>query len=145
MRKIAETAIDKFIRRRYKPHIAQLGFQKNKGTELALLHAEALRQQGHGCVAILDLKAAYDSVPRNNLVRRIRMVLEKETAEMIVPFLEPSMVQTGHGKEEERFSVDRRVAQGSPLSPNLYNIFMDTFAEALDAVFFESFIFESLQ
>ncbi len=30
------------------------------------------------------------------------------------------------------FTIDRGVAQGSPLSPCLYNIFMDPFAEALD-------------
>ncbi len=33
---------------------------------------------------------------------------------------------------EECFTVDRGVAQGSPLSPTLYNMFMDTFAELLD-------------
>ncbi len=44
MRKIVETAIDKVIRRRYKLLIAQLGFQKNKGMELAVLRTEALRQ-----------------------------------------------------------------------------------------------------
>ncbi len=54
MRKIVKTALDKVIQREHKSHRAQLGL----GAEVALLHAEALRQQGHGCVAILDLKEA---------------------------------------------------------------------------------------
>ncbi len=57
-----------------------------------------------------------------------------ETAEMIVRFLETSTVEAGRREEQEWFTVERGVAQGSPLSPTLYSIFMDTFGEALDAV-----------
>ncbi len=71
-------ALDRIIRRQYKFHKSQLGFQRSKrnGTR------PTLRQQGHGCVAVLDLKAAYDTVPRDILARRIRKVLDPNVAEI---------------------------------------------------------------
>ncbi len=52
-------------------------------------------------------------------MENIRTVLEKGTAEIIVPFLVPGMVQTGHGEGEEWLTADNGVAQGSPLRPSL--------------------------
>ncbi len=44
---------------------------------------------------------------------------------MVMPFLDPSVIQMGDEEEAVWFSIDRGVAQGSHLSPGLYNIFME--------------------
>ncbi len=45
---------------------------------------------------------------------------------MVMPFLNSSIIQTGMEENTVWFTINRGVAQGSPLSPCLYNIFMDT-------------------
>ncbi len=61
-------------------------------------------------------------------------MLDSEIAEMVMPFLGPSRVQTGYDAGEECFTVERGVVQGSPLSPTLCNMFMDIFPESLPSV-----------
>ncbi len=47
--------------------------------------------------------------------------------------MSPSWISTIGDPEKNWFVVDRGVAQGSPLSPTLYN-FMDEFAERVSAI-----------
>ncbi len=73
--------MNRLIGRHYQPHPSQLVFQKNKSTELAPAPCRSIETTRTWLIAILDLKAAYDSVPRKTLVERIRKVLDPETAE----------------------------------------------------------------
>ncbi len=63
-RKIIESAIDILLRRKYSNNVLQLGFQKGKSTERAILRATELQRRGQRCITVLDLSAAYDTVPR---------------------------------------------------------------------------------
>ncbi len=55
VRKIVEKAIDMLIRKSHPFHELQLGFQKGKSTETAILRATELQRRGQRCIAVLDL------------------------------------------------------------------------------------------
>ncbi len=88
-KKIIESALDNVLRRNYSNNPMQLGFQKGKSTEGAILRATELQRRGQRCIAVLDLTAAYDSVPRRFLKERMRRTLPKSLCEMAEEFLVP--------------------------------------------------------
>ncbi len=87
-RKIIETALDSAVRRHYSNHWFQLGFQKGKGADLAILRVKELQKRGQNCIAV------FDSVPRERLVTRMRKVLQNSLCSMAEAFLTPSWVST---------------------------------------------------
>ena len=74
------------------------------------------------CIAVLELKAAYDSELREVLANRLFKVLPRKIAEIVYTTLAPSIISTAGDDLNYRFTVDRGVAQGSMLSPDLLNI-----------------------
>ncbi len=73
--KIVEKAMDMLIGEQYTFHDFQLGFQKGKSTETAILGSTELQRRGQNCSALLDLKSAYNTVPRRHLRERLRKTL----------------------------------------------------------------------
>ena len=131
LRKIIETAIDKELRSVYQFNDLQLGFQPGKSTELGIVRVTEAIRQGKQYVAILDLKAAYDTVPRDKLIKIVQDRLPGNLAKMIGYMLQPNIFETVGDPTGTTAMGDRGVPQGSPLSPALYNVFMDTFAERI--------------
>ncbi len=129
-----ESAVDCKFRNIYSNNPMQLGFQKGKSNESAVLRATELQHKGQRSIAVLDLTAAYDSVPRIHIRERVRKFLPRTLSDMFEAFLAPAWISTLGDTKERWFVVDRGVPQGFPLSPNLYNIFMDEFAERLNEV-----------
>ncbi len=125
--------IDMLLRRKYSNNPVQLGFQKGKSTEGAILRATELQHRGQNCIAVLDLSAAYDTVPRDFLIQRMRSVLPPVVCRMAEALLRPSWISTIRDPGRW-FVIDKGVPQGSPLSPSLYNLFMDEFADRICAV-----------
>ncbi len=76
------------LRKSYSNNPMQLGFQKRKSPEGAILRATELQNIGQSCIAALDLTAAYDSVPRGPLIQRMREVLQKNLCDMIEVFFD---------------------------------------------------------
>ena len=130
-----EAALDKRIRKEYRLQPAQLGFQRGKGTEKAILRSKASMRKGALRIAVLDLKAAYDSVPRGALMHLVRKALSPDLANMVHLFLAPGKVAAVGDAHPQWYTVDRGVPQGSPLSPCVFNIFMDSLASAVEEAF----------
>ena len=63
-------AIGASIRKEYKFRAAQLGFQEHTGTETAIHRHSANLIAKPRYTAVLDLKDAYGSVPRDLLMQR---------------------------------------------------------------------------
>ena len=131
-RKIIESALDSTIRKTYKFHRSQYGFQLGIGTEAAILRAIDLQNNGHKYAAILDLKAAYDRVPRDKLISILQDRLPEGIVRQILPFLTTGWTKCVGANSTSWAEITRGVPQGSPMSPTLFNVFMDVFAERIE-------------
>ena len=91
-RKVIHSAIVSEVRRLYKFHSSQYGFQRGIGTDAAILRATDLMEEEFKYCAILDLKSAYDKVPRDKLAELL--------SEMLPPI--------SHGKHSRSCKQDRQ-------------------------------------
>lgn len=88
----------------------------------------------HNHIAVLDLKCAYPSVPRAKLLQAISHRIPSKLLSMVSVLLRSGTITTvGDDKEKER-KLARGVPEGSPLSPCLFNLYIDTLAAWLLAI-----------
>lgn len=125
VRKIVESAIAKIIRKNYKFHECQLGFREGTGAETAIIrHIQSAQRME--VTAVLDLKAAYDSVPRDQLYKVAQKSQRGEVMSMIGFALQPVRTITQGDSSGKVGTIAKGVCQGSPLSPTLFNMYVDT-------------------
>ena len=129
-RKILEHAVDKYVKKFYTVQRVQCGFKKLSGCDTAVLHTLAAIKDGHEYITSLDLTKAFDKMPRHILSRLLRRKLPTHVASILMYFLQPIHIQTIGDDSELTFLSNLGVPQGSAISPTLYNIFMDVFAES---------------
>lgn len=86
-----------------------------------------------GSTAILDLKAAYDSVLRRKLYRVIQESLDRETTDMVAFALQPVASETQGDTTRKRGTISKGVCQGSPLNTTIFNMYMDKLAQRVTA------------
>lgn len=95
------------------------------------------RRQSHKLptfVCFIDLKKAYDSVPREALFEKLRKVgLDEEEMEFVENCYEGQTLQVKiDGYLTEEFPVMRGLLQGDPASPLLFDIFINDALEELN-------------
>ncbi|KAI0562920.1 Endonuclease-reverse transcriptase [Gracilaria domingensis] len=133
LRKVVDKAIDKSIRASFTFHPAQLGFRPNVGIENAILRTTKMQHMGMRFTAVLDLRKAYDSVPRDKLMQLVNERLPKDIARMIAYILQPTILRDRENEEIENmnqsYEVRIGVPQGDPPSTTLFNMYMDLYAE----------------
>jgi len=129
IRKIIEVAINRTIMRFIIFHPTQCGFRSHSGCEQAILRYMWNTRQAN-YVAILDLKGAYGSIPRHRLLELIDQRIPPNLAAMITAFLTEEECYT-IGNPEFSVNIRRGVPEGSPLSPSLFNLVMDTLANQI--------------
>lgn len=76
--------------------------------------------------AVLDLKAAYDSVPRKSIHEVVRTSQCDQVMDMVFFALQPITVTTQGDKTRKTGTIAKGVCQGKPLSPTHFNMYMDT-------------------
>lgn len=110
----------------------QAGFRPGKQTQdhifvLRSITEKAWDRDKDIFLAFLDLKAAFDSVPRNEIWKAL--VAKDIPGDLISAiksaYHEAKGVVRINGKESEAFCIERGVRQGDSLSPLLFIIFMD--------------------
>lgn len=121
VRKIIEASIAKLILRNYKINEQQLGFRTGTGTETAIVrHIHCARTMK--ITAVLDLKSAYDSVPKENLYKTVEASQNDQVMSMILFALQPVTLTTRGERSGTTAKIAKRVCQGLSLSPKLFNM-----------------------
>ena len=95
----------------------------------AVARVAELRDAGLSCVVDADISAFFDRIPHCQLVQRLAALLPDGSVLPIVRQWLAAPLQTAAG-ELQRW---QGVAQGSPLSPLLANLYLDGFDEAIAA------------
>jgi len=126
MRKIVETALNRTIMKITRFHPTQCGFRERSSCEQALLRY-AVQAKTHKFAAVLDLKGAYGSIPRHRVMEIIAERLPKNLVVMVACFLTTEKIYT-IGDSSYTEHIQPGVPEGSPLSPTLFNMVMDTLA-----------------
>jgi hypothetical protein len=132
LRRVVDSALDTQLRGQITHHPAQFGFRRNLGVEQALLRLQRAYAEGPTLTVLLDLRRAYDSVPRAVLLDLVSTRTDAPMAAMIGVLLAPTISQTAGDPTQNTGLISRGVTQGDPKAPTLFNLFMDTLLHRLD-------------
>lgn len=108
----------------------RVGFLLATSTETIILRQlDAVKNMT--ATATLDFRAAYDSVPRKFIMEIIQESTGPNLAKMGAMALQLFVVKTKHDDTDKTVEEKIGVPQEFPLSLTPFNIFMDTYAEAV--------------
>ena len=94
VRKVSERTIANAVQTVFIPSSMQLGYQRKLGTEMAIVQAIATIKGGNAWAAVVDLKAAYDSVPRDKLFHMCAKKFPPNMVAKITNLVQPLTVKT---------------------------------------------------
>jgi len=132
IRKVIEKAVDRQSRRAAEFAASQCGFRQFHGTDNALLRfTHATKQLKQNNIAVLDIKGAFPSVPRDRLMAVVRHRLPMPLAKMISHFLKPTQICTIGDTTGRTAIMFTGVPEGGSISPFLFNLYIDPLAKDL--------------
>jgi RNA-directed DNA polymerase len=97
------------------------GFRKGRGCHHALERIETLLKEGYTYVVDADLKAYFDTIPKDRLLDRVgERISDRATIGLIKKFLEQGVMD---GLSE--FTPEKGTPQGAVISPLLANLYLN--------------------
>ena len=135
LRKVISSSLLKNFAKHYRHHVRQYGYRLATNTELDVAHVAGLMDKGFKYVAMLDLKKAFDMVPRDRLFTLLESRLPHDLAQHASFLLSPFYAQTKRQVEGNLSAVLKQgVPQGDPSSPFMFNVYVDTLLEPLNEI-----------
>lgn len=131
MRKIIEKILDSEMSNQYTFPKSQCEFKEAHSIYTALLRMLRATRTGCKVFAVLDFKQTYASVPRCDAVQRLRSTFHSRLASMLESMLYQTRVSTIGNSSNFVGSLARGLSEGSPISPTICNVFIDSLAANL--------------
>ena len=102
-------------------------YRKGRGVRLAVERIGFYQRQGYHWIVDADIEAFFDTIPHANLLARLQAVApEPALIHLVEQWLTAPILDDG------QLSLPRQgIPQGSPVSPMLANLYLDTLDEAL--------------
>lgn len=132
-RRLISAALASVVDEHYTPHAHQWGFRRGLNVENELAFANNKLRDSFPLAAVLDLRKAFDLVPRHILARLLGRRVPVSLARMLQALLSPMSMRTRDWKKWATILTTIGVPQGDPTSPLLFNLFMDEFLHATNA------------
>ncbi|KAJ4447763.1 hypothetical protein ANN_09771 [Periplaneta americana] len=138
VRRIIEKVLDKFLRNFVNLTNQQRGFISIPGTHInsSVINGclqDAKLENKNCCVAFLDISKAYDNIGLEHLKRSLYHVdMPNNLRDLIINLMEDNIIkiETDLNKSGD-IHLNKGVAQGSPLSPVLFNLAIDNILKEL--------------
>jgi CRISPR-associated protein Cas1 len=119
--RVAQTAVAQVLG----PHLdrefedSSYGYRLGRGVADAVKHVSQLRAKGHVFVVDADIEGYFENVPHEKLIARLGQSMSDGPLTRLIGLWLEHAAPSGHG-----------LAQGSPLSPLLANLYLDPLDEA---------------
>lgn len=120
------------LQRAYAPAHCQWCFRRGSNTECAIAYAVNQRRRLIPRTALLDLRKAYDLVPRHILQQMLDARLPSNLSTMLRPLLAPMTLTTLFQRTTATVRTLAGTPQSCPPSPTLFNIFMYSYLEVIN-------------
>lgn len=105
------------------------GFRPGRGCKDALRRVDQLLKQGYGWVVDADLKSYFDTIPHEQLLKRIaEKVADGRVLELIRKYLEQGVLEN-----MRHWQPEAGTPQGAVISPLLSNIYLDPLDQLMEA------------
>ncbi len=109
---------------------SSFGFRYGRSCIDALYHAKRIMNEGYDKVISIDLEKCFDSINHNKLFQILEKDIEdKRLFNLIKTYMTSKVIYIRH-----TYNNHIGVAQGSPLSPLLTNIYLNEFDQMMDSL-----------
>ncbi len=104
------------------------GFRKRRSQHQAIRHVQSIVNDGHEWCASIDLKAFFDEIPHNLILKLIRRkIADERLITLIARALKAGVIVDGIFEK-----TAKGCPQGSPMSPMISNIVLNEFDQELE-------------
>ena len=138
IRRIIEKVLDKRLRSFLEFSSYQRGFLNLPGTHIntSIINgclSRAKTEKRDCCIVFLDISKAYDSIGHEHIKRcLLRTDMPNNLRDLVIDHLQDNKIQIETGLEKTKvINLQKGVAQGSPLSPSLFNLAIDDILKEL--------------
>lgn len=130
--RVLQSALAQLLSDLLEPGFSDASFAYRRGRSYlhALGRVLRRRQDGYGWTVRADIQDFFDSIQHGLLMQRVRAVAEAEVASLVLAWLSAEIHDV---TSSNSWCPTRGLPQGSPLSPCLANLFLDSLDHALEA------------